>query len=56
MRKYIYLILIGFLCLTGCVGVNGVNTRASESEDYRQNRPSLGYEGTGLTDPHKNEL
>jgi hypothetical protein len=52
MRKPFYLILIAFLlCLTGCPGVNGVNTQ-EESGEYRQGRPSVLYEGTGITDPN----
>jgi hypothetical protein len=50
MRKYIYLILIGFLCLTGCPGVNGVDKRASG--ESRLERTNVLYEGTGLTAPH----
>jgi hypothetical protein len=50
MRMHIYLILIAFLCLTGCPGVNGMNTQGSG--EYRQGAPNVLYEGTGIADPN----
>ena len=50
MRIYIYLMLVAFLCLTGCPGVNGINTQGSG--EYRAERPSVLYEGTGIENPN----
>ncbi len=49
MKKLIYLILLGLPVVAGCAGPPEMN--GSSSEEYRQNRPNVFYQGTGISDP-----
>lgn len=50
MKKLMYLILLIFSVVAGCAKLTDMN--ASSSGGYRQNGPSVLYEGTGITDPN----
>lgn len=50
MKNLIYMILLGLLVLAGCAGLTEMDT--SSNEEYRQNRPNVLYQGTGIADPN----